>query len=302
MNAHPNPISSDSTPDVRVALDGDRASALELIFNDFPPVPPPQSGLWVAVRDERVTAAAWIQRLTENIAAIWPPTSRNDPVAEDLLAKTLKQACTESPFQLFRALVSAENADRHASSLSAIGLERTTSIVSLYCAADAASCDEGKISFEPFDLAKDTDRLVQLTQATFEQSLDCPQLTKMTSAKAILDGYIAHPGFSPDLWFCLKPQSTSATDIVGEDAGVLILSDNEEDEQIEVVYLGVLPSLRGRSYGAAAVDRAKRIAAERGRRRVTLAVDIQNQPALDIYRAAGFTLYAEHELFVMQRN
>lgn len=300
MNGHLHTSSGDSTPIVRAALDSERANALELIFDGLSPVPATQTGLWVAVRDEKITAAAWIQRLTENIAAVWPPVSRDDPIAEDLLAQTLKQACAESSFQLFRTLVSSETADRHAANLSSIGLERATTIVSLYSGVEdenAAKRIQSQLSFEPFDVFSESDRMVQLTQGTFEQSLDCPQLTRMTDAGAILDGYIAHPGFTPELWFCLR--STGGVD---DDVGILILSDNEEDEQLELVYLGVLPSARGRGYGAAAVDHAKRLAAERGRRRVTLAVDIRNQPALNIYRAAGFTLYAEHELFVLHRQ
>lgn len=295
---HTHPAAGDTPPCVRAAHDEERETALQIIFDGFSPVAAEQAGLWVAVRNEQVVAAAWIQRLTTEIAAVWPPASRNDPVAESLLASKLKDVCAESSFHLFRALIPVETVDRDAAALSAIGLERATSIVSLYCSTDGTIDDaQSQINFEPVNVSADAERLVTLTQATFEQSLDCPQLTRMTNARAILDGYIARPGFTPDLWFCLTP-STGDT----EDAGILILSDNEEDEQLEVVYLGVKPSFRGRAYGAAAINQAKRLAAERGRRRLTLAVDIQNQPALDIYRAAGFTLYAEHELFVLAKR
>jgi len=70
---------------------------------------------------------------------------------------------------------------------------------------------------------------------------------------------------------------------------VLLLSDVPEREACELVYLGLSPAERGRGLGARLVRLAQAAAAARGARRLLLAVDRDNAPAVRLYERTGFT-------------
>ncbi|NIP86122.1 MAG: GNAT family N-acetyltransferase, partial [Planctomycetales bacterium] len=96
----------------------------------------------------------------------------------------------------------------------------------------------------------------------------------------VLDGYRGQ-GMSADRWWRLLQHD-------GQDVGCLILADYPPADQMELVYLGILPEFRGRGFGLAATWHALGMAAEGGRAHLTLAVDAQNGPAQALYRRAGF--------------
>jgi mycothiol synthase len=60
-----------------------------------------------------------------------------------------------------------------------------------------------------------------------------------------------------------------------------------------LVYIGLAPQVRGRGLGTILVQQALSTAAEDNRRRLTLAVDSSNQPALRLYFRHGFQKMAE---------
>jgi ribosomal protein S18 acetylase RimI-like enzyme len=88
------------------------------------------------------------------------------------------------------------------------------------------------------------------------------------------------------------------TDPQQQPIGTLILGkhqplpDPEADELaqpiIEIVYMGLRPSARGKSYGRELVKYAFAIAKQLESARLILAVDQQNSPALAIYESFHF--------------
>jgi len=113
--------------------------------------------------------------------------------------------------------------------------------------------------------------------ASYRQSLDCPALNGLRDIDDVIAGHRATGEFDPRLWWLVESEAGSA---------VLLLSRMPRSDNIELVYLGVSPELRGRGVGRWLMKLALSAAAA-DRRRLTLAVDSANQPALKLYYANG---------------
>ena len=120
--------------------------------------------------------------------------------------------------------------------------------------------------------------------SSYDGSADCPSLNGRRDAADILDGHAAAGEFAPDLWSLLT--------VDGRDAAVLLLNRMAGGEGLELVYLGLAPWARGRGWSDFLMERAVVLASAEAGRRVTLAVDGANAPALALYRRHGF-----HELY-----
>jgi ribosomal protein S18 acetylase RimI-like enzyme len=97
----------------------------------------------------------------------------------------------------------------------------------------------------------------------------------------VLDGYRAQGRHSPSDWYFVRKD--------GDDVGALILADHPDYGNFEVVYMGVVPEARGRGFGEQMMRFALQAAAQHGAKRLVLAVDADNAPALASYRRAGFS-------------
>ena len=83
----------------------------------------------------------------------------------------------------------------------------------------------------------------------------------------------------------------------GQPIGCLLLDDQAELDQLELLYLGLDPAVRGRGWGLELVRHAQWYAARIGRGRVVLAVDAANEPANRVYASAGFRVWEQHRMF-----
>jgi ribosomal protein S18 acetylase RimI-like enzyme len=75
--------------------------------------------------------------------------------------------------------------------------------------------------------------------------------------------------------------------IEGEPAGAVLLNPFPAHRTVELVYLGLAPSARGRGLGKQLLQHGLWLLNGRRERTLTLAVDQRNTPALAIYEAAG---------------
>jgi ribosomal protein S18 acetylase RimI-like enzyme len=121
-------------------------------------------------------------------------------------------------------------------------------------------------------------------QKSYESSLDCPGLNGQRDIEDVITGHQHAGEFDPNLWYVLSENA--------QPAGVLLLSPSRHaggGGAIELVYLGVSPTARGRGVGdwfmKLAIARASQYTAGRGM--LTLAVDSQNAPALNLYYRHG---------------
>jgi ribosomal protein S18 acetylase RimI-like enzyme len=115
--------------------------------------------------------------------------------------------------------------------------------------------------------------------ASYERSLDCPGLNGRREMEDVIAGHRAAGEFDPKLWFVLCEGDSPV--------GTLLLNRSPRTESIELVYLGLAPGARRRGLGDLLMQQAVCAAANFGSRRMTLAVDACNTPALRLYHRHG---------------
>lgn len=114
--------------------------------------------------------------------------------------------------------------------------------------------------------------------ASYQHSLDCPALNGLRNIDDIIAGHKATGCFQPELWFLLleadKPQA-------------VLLLNTLANATLELVYLGLVPSARGRGLGNLLMQQTLACASRIGADRLYLAVDALNVPALKLYFRCG---------------
>ena len=126
---------------------------------------------------------------------------------------------------------------------------------------------------------QDADMLALLRE-TYEDSLDCPGLSKLRHEKDILDGHRRGGNFNPQLWTVMQ--------INGVNAGVALVNCTPAADYLEIAYFGLAKFARNKGFGAHLLDHALHLAAKHKERSVVLAVDERNSPALRLYVSRGF--------------
>jgi ribosomal protein S18 acetylase RimI-like enzyme len=114
---------------------------------------------------------------------------------------------------------------------------------------------------------------------SYRDSLDCPRLSGLRHIEDIIAGHKATGEFDPALWRLLCEN--------GQPRGVLLLSRIVMTDALELVYLGLPPEARGRGLGNLLMQEAMHLILRDNRRRLTLAVDSLNVPALRLYYGHG---------------
>jgi mycothiol synthase len=115
--------------------------------------------------------------------------------------------------------------------------------------------------------------------ASYKESLDCPALTGVRHIEDIIAGHKATGEFDPGLWQVLMENSAPV--------GVLLLSRVVGADSLELVYLGLSPEARGRGLGDLLMRHAMQQVVRQNRRRLSLAVDRRNTPAMKLYFRFG---------------
>ncbi len=134
------------------------------------------------------------------------------------------------------------------------------------------------------------DRFAAIIEATYEATRDCEGLDGVRKMDDVLAGYRAVGQSGTNEWFLVRCE--------GEDVGCLILADHPPQENLELVYMGVLPAWRGRGWGVEISQWAQWRARVLGRTRLVLAVDTDNGPALAAYVAAGFRAWDRRSVYI----
>jgi ribosomal protein S18 acetylase RimI-like enzyme len=256
--------------------------------------------LLVARRGEHICGAAFAQLLGGRAASIAPPQlAKGQPVEgnSESLAAALIQALDEQlaarQVRLAQCVL-ATYAGPLVERLLAAGFVHAADLLYLVSLAD--EFPEAAPSL-PFELVQsqpnqpaEFDRLARLIEATYVGTLDCPQVDQMRDATDVLAGYQSIGQFDPRLWHIARTE--------GRDIGCLLLADQAADGQLELVYLGLIPEVRGRGWGTDLARQAQWLARRAGRERLFLAVDAANHPAIHMYSQCGLTLCDRRSVFV----
>jgi mycothiol synthase len=114
---------------------------------------------------------------------------------------------------------------------------------------------------------------------TYRNSLDCPGLNGLRDIEDVITGHKATGDFDPQQWQILCQGD--------QPRGVLLLSRIPHSDAMELVYLGLSPEARGKGWGDLMMREAMYRVAADGRKKLTLAVDSINAPALKLYYRHG---------------
>lgn len=132
--------------------------------------------------------------------------------------------------------------------------------------------------------------LASLIAETFRYTLDCPALNGIRSESEVLAGFLDGSKLKQlNHWRILQ--------LDGKTAGCLFLTPHSANS-VELVYLGLIPDVRGQGLGALLVEKALELTRSIESTVVIAAVDVNNWPALQIYESYGFQRHTSLEVFL----
>ena len=249
-------------------------------------------GLWEARRGGHLVGALASQLQPGKIGVLWPPrTVPQEPpaTAQQLLAVACDAIASRGARIAHVILERVCRADN--TLLRDAGFQPMATLLYLMCPESELPTDSpsGPLEFEPFAPAQ-PDRLAQLVEATYEDTLDCPALNGVRSTEDILAGYEATGVFDPQRWLIVRHQR--------RDVGCLLLADHPQHDNWELVYMGLVPWARGSGWGRAIVRHAQWLTRQAGRQRLVLAVDAANHPAVTMYTCVGFRAFGRRRVYL----
>lgn len=246
------------------------------------------SGLWVAFgRGGRVEGVLFTQELAGRAAAVWTPEIRTKWRRSALAAALIKAALEDLKARgiVLAQAVLDESADpRSSRDLERGGMPRVTELLYLERETAAPPPTVGPVEFSWSSYGEGIeDEFRRVLHATYEGSLDMPELEGTRGLDEILEGHRAAGRFDAARWRLGRLAGET------EAAAVLLLTEIPGRDVWEVVYLGLTPPARRRGLGLVVVRQALELAHGRART-IELAVDARNHPARRLYEDAGFTL------------
>ncbi len=249
-------------------------------------------GLLEARRGDALVGAIFSEIQAGRAAVVWPPrlaVGETAATAGQLLAAALG-FLAQGQVRVAHALIEP-GSEEDGSTLLAGGFEPLAQL--LYLASSGVhfprSRPSGRLEYEPYRPANHG-RLARMVEATYEQTLDCPKLNGVRHVEDILAGYRATGLFDPGRWLLVRHQQ--------EDVGCLLLADHPEEESWELVYMGLVPEARGQGSGKEITRYAQWLTRRAGRRRLVLAVDAANTPAIRVYSAVGFQVCNRRSVYL----
>jgi ribosomal protein S18 acetylase RimI-like enzyme len=249
------------------------------------------AGLFEARRGQTMLGAAFVMKQPGRTALVYQPRwQAGAPRAvEALLWKRIDQFLADEHVCVAQEVLPVFAAD-DALRAKAAGFTIDTELVYLSCDEEMypESPPGDELTFTPFTEA-DEPRLQAVMDATYEGTLDCPELNGVRSSHDIFVGYRAVEGFEPALWQLVSRG--------GEDVGCVLLTRHGETAA-ELVYLGLVPSARGRGYGSQVARYAQWLAGARGCGTLSVAVDLRNVPALRVYESVGFEEFDRRRVLI----
>lgn len=253
--------------------------ALQLIQRDLAA----KSNLFGAWDRAKCAAAAWVVPLPGATALVWPPLGPGftpHPI-EGCLWPMIHRALRDLHVKLAQ-IVLPESNERLTHSFAIQGFSPLTSLLYLKRHLQRVSpAAVPELHFVPTSPG-DPD-LAPLVVATYAQSLDCPELDGVRTGEEILRGHAGDESVVQPVWWLIQ--------LKGTNVGVLLANVDREVPLWELVYFGLIPQVRRRGWGRAALSWLLTTAQEQGAQVITVAVDSRNTPARRVYTGLGFAEY-----------
>ena len=248
--------------------------------------------LFIAQRKGKVVGATWANSAAPSCATVWPPQliEGEGEQSAALLLDALAAKLVEHGISLAQSHLSSDD-QRGAARLAGVGFDQIAEIEYLACSSSVYpnTPPVGPLTFEPFR-PQLRQRLADVIERTYEETMDCPALNGLRETLEVLDGYEQTGVFDPERWLFVQRKE--------DDVGCLLLADFPEQSQFELVYMGLVPGVRGRGWGMQVVRQSQWLARQQRRDRIVLAVDAKNKPAVDVYLSAGFVAWDRRLVFL----
>lgn len=245
-------------------------------------------------RDRKTVAVLYVLFLPGNSAILMPP----DPAARDIDRTVLRNTMEAVLERLgvrnlcyVQALAEPEAAGKH-DLLRECGFRPLTRLVYMQ-RADVVMPDGSppplQVSWLPYG-ADRHDAFARVLEATYDGSLDCPELTPLRTTDEAIAAHKASGEFDPSLW--------EIACVDGEHVGCVLISPLIGGSLAEIVYMGAAPKWRGRGVGGLLLRRAIELCARCGAGEISLAVDERNAPARQLYARFGFSPTGKRDAYI----
>jgi len=255
--------------------------------------------LFEASVDGHGTAAALAVAQEGHTAIVWAPRLFGDDVSNtvgDRLMETLLAKLQAANVHIAQALLECDKTTQ-GMAIERAGFDRVGDLLYMvalpqpFPSAPPAESSPGTAGLEFVPYSSETEeRLQQAVEATYRETLDCPQLDGVRDISDVLAGYRSNGEFDPRRWLIVRH--------AGADVGCLLLTDYPDTGHWELIYMGLTPEVRGRRLGIEVVRHALWLTQQAGRERLILAVDADNAPAIDVYVEAGFNVWDRRSVFL----
>jgi len=250
--------------------------------------------LLAARQDEELLAAQIGQSLPGKVAVVWPPQFEAKHADASsisvLLFNRVKGDLAATGAELAQALLPCDDAAAGAAFTEA-GFSHAADL--LYMTAEKAQFPTEPLDL-PFELQSFSPtakgRLARLIERTYIGTLDCPQMDGLRNTEDVITGYQAVGEFKPELWRIVRHG--------GSDVGCLLVNLHPDVLHAEIVYMALVPEVRGRGWGYLLARHAQWRAQQVGCERIVLAVDAANEPAICPYGRAGFSTFDRRAVWI----
>ncbi|PQO40961.1 GNAT family N-acetyltransferase [Blastopirellula marina] len=250
-------------------------------------------GLSAATSNNRVVGSIWCLNQQGKIATIWGPGLI--PGVPDTLADQLvigaRQFAQQGGSHLLQSLVGPEN-PLVGAHLMRLGFRHVTQLDQLHAFPEELPLapPSNRLAFVPCDDFRKAS-FEQLVAKTYDGSLDCPEIDGLRQIGDVLDGYYATSNQNPQYWYRVQQ--------AGETIGVVILAHHVANDQLELIYFGLLSPYRQHGLGKEILRFVMHLAKRIGCMSILTGVDQRNAPAMALYHEFGFYHVDTKELFLL---
>ncbi len=258
--------------------------------------------------DDLPVGAALVMLQPDGIALVWPPVvscGADDEIAvEDALMIELCRLIDTTDAKLAQALLTPDDVveskllERHGFIHGAdlYFLARTIEPADAQLVTSGSALEprlpQYVVTIETWN-DDNAERFAAVIEQSYQHSLDCPDLKDFRSGTEALASHKLPGVLDPCLWLLFL--------IDGCDAGLLLLNEHPDQNTIELVYMGVVPELRGKNLGRAMLRHGLQLAVQRSRAAMFLAVDCQNRYANAVYAEFSFAELARRRVLLRHR-
>ena len=296
--------------------------ALELLFSEWPADARANriAEIWQEIADEefdpeQLLLAEFDRRVVgvqltilrdDDVGMVWPPVvdapllkrmsgPAVEVVEDELLAEAARQLDAEDAW-IGQALLEPNQLREHAA-MQRNGFARLTELrfferLLIESSSWAKREQPALLSYEPYRRSRNRLAFVNVLEATYRGSLDCPEFTGVRDGEQSLKNHEAAGSFGPDMWRLYRR--------AGVDVGILLMAERPDQQAWEVLYLGVVEPARGCGIGRAMLLDALEAARDANVERLLIVADARNAPAVSLYESLGFQPVATRVAFVRQ--